>query len=105
MTEKLLHKISRSYLIFAVLILIVSAPLFYFLSEKLYIEDADEALILRKNEFLQFSISQLKENDIPVWNKFNRDIKIKEATPLKTDTIFTAIIMIRLVLKTNLTEN
>ncbi|MFM9945184.1 MAG: sensor histidine kinase [Bacteroidia bacterium] len=88
MTEKLLHKISRSYLIFAVLILIVSAPLFYFLSEKLYIEDADEALILRKNEFLQFSISQLKETDIPVWNKFNRDIKIKEATQLKTDTIF-----------------
>jgi signal transduction histidine kinase len=88
MTEKLLHKISRSYLIFAVLILIVSAPLFYFLSEKLYIDDADEALILRKNEFLQFSISQLKETDIPVWNKFNRDIKIKEATQLKTDTIF-----------------
>jgi signal transduction histidine kinase len=88
MTEKLLHKISRSYLIFAVLILIVSAPLFYFLSEKLYIEDADEALILRKNEFLKFSLSQLKETDISVWNKFNRDIKIKEATPLKTDTIF-----------------
>jgi signal transduction histidine kinase len=88
MTEKLLHKISRSYLIFAVLILIVSAPLFYFLSEKLYIEDADEALILHKNEFLQFSVSQLKETDIPVWNKFNRDIKIKEAQPLKKDTIF-----------------
>jgi len=88
MTEKLLHKISRSYLIFALLILIVSAPLFYFLSEKLYIEDADEALILRKNEFLQFSLSQLKETDIPVWNKFNRDIKIKEATQLKNDTIF-----------------
>lgn len=88
MTEKLLHKISRSYLIFAVLILIVSAPLFYFLSEKLYIEDADEALLLRKNEFLQFSISQLKKNDIPVWNKFNRDIKIKDATQLKADTIF-----------------
>jgi signal transduction histidine kinase len=88
MTEKLLHKISRSYLIFAVLILIISAPLFYFLSEKLYIEDADEALLLRKNEFLQFSISQLKENDIPVWNNFNRDIKIKDATQLKADTIF-----------------
>lgn len=79
MTKKLLHKTSRAYLIFAVLILIVSPPVFYFVSEKLYIDDADEALILRKNEFLQFSNAQLKETDIPVWNKFNRDIKIKAA--------------------------
>ncbi|MDX2280035.1 MAG: HAMP domain-containing sensor histidine kinase [Saprospiraceae bacterium] len=88
MTKRLLHKTSRAYLIFAVLILIISAPLFYFLTEKLYIDDADEALILRKNEFLKNSISQLKEADIPVWNKFNRDIKIKEAKPLVRDTIF-----------------
>ena len=88
MTKKLLHKTSRAYLIFAVLILIISAPLFYFLTEKLYIDDADEALILRKNEFLQFSIAQLKEADIPIWNKFNRDIKIIEAKPLVKDTIF-----------------
>ena len=88
MTKKLLHKTSRTYLIFAVLILIISAPLFYFLTEKLYIDDADEALILRKNEFLQFSIAQLKEADIPIWNKFNRDIKIIEAKPLQKETIF-----------------
>ena len=88
MTKKLLHKTSRAYLIFAVLILIISAPLFYFLTEKLYIDDADEALILRKNEFLQFSVSQLKITDIAVWNKFNRDIKITKALALKKDTIF-----------------
>ena len=88
MTKKLLHKTSRTYLIFAMLILIISAPLFYFLTEKLYIDDADEALILRKNEFLQFSIAQLKETDIPVWNIFNRDIKIIEAKPLQKETIF-----------------
>ena len=88
MTKKLLHKTSRAYLIFAVLILIISAPLFYFLTEKLYIDDADEALILRKNEFLQFSIAQFKEADIPIWNKFNRDIKIITAKPLQKDTIF-----------------
>lgn len=88
MTKKLLHKTSRAYLIFAVLILTISAPLFYILTEKLYIDDADEALILHRDEFLQFSIAHLKEADIPVWNKFNRDIKIKQALPLKNDTIF-----------------
>ncbi|MCC7051288.1 MAG: HAMP domain-containing histidine kinase [Bacteroidia bacterium] len=88
MTKKLLHKTSRAYLIFAVLILIISAPLFYFITEKLYIDDADEALILRKNEFLKYSQKGLKIADIPLWNKFNRDIKILDAIPLLKDTIF-----------------
>jgi len=88
MTKRLLHKTSRAYLIFAVLILIISAPLFYFLTEKLFVDDADEALIIRKNDFLHFTVSQLKETDIAVWNKFNRDTKIKDAHPLMEDTIF-----------------
>lgn len=88
MTKKLLDKTSRRYLIFSLLILIVSSPLFYFLTDKLYIDDADEALILRKNEFLTTALPNLKEADIPIWNKFNRDIKITEAKPLKKDTIF-----------------
>lgn len=66
----------------------VSAPIFYFFTDKLFIDDADEALVIRKNEFLNFTISQLKESDIPVWNKFNRDTKIKEAGTLKKDTLF-----------------
>jgi signal transduction histidine kinase len=88
MTKKLLYKTSKSYLIFAVLILLISAPLFYFVTERLYIDDADEALLLRKNEFLQHSASILTEKDIPIWNKFNRDIKIKEAQPILGDTFF-----------------
>lgn len=88
MTKKLLHKTSGAYLLFALLLLIVSAPLFYYLTEKLYIDDADEALMLRKNEFIQYSISHLKETDIPVWNKFNRDIKIEASKQLNKDTIF-----------------
>jgi len=88
MTKKLLHKTSSSYLIFAVLLLILAAPLFYFITNKLQIDDADEALMLYKNEFLKYSIINLTETDIPIWNKFNRDIKIKKATQLKSDTIF-----------------
>jgi signal transduction histidine kinase len=70
------------------LILTVASPLFYFLTDKLYIDDADEALLLRKKEFLQISLPNLKKTDVPVWNKFNRDIKINEAKPLNKDTIF-----------------
>lgn len=88
MTKKLLHKTSRVYLLFSAVLLIVSAPIFYFLTEKFYIDDADEALILRKNEFLQYSQHDLKVDEVPLWNKFNRDIKIVAAKALTKDTIF-----------------
>lgn len=88
MTKKLLHKTFVTYLTYAVLVLLVSAPLFYFSTKQLYIEDADEALLLRKNEFLQFKLTNLKQSDIAVWNKFNRDILIKEPQLCTKDSFF-----------------
>lgn len=89
MTKKLLHKTLQAYLIFSVIVLLISAPLFYFMIEKLYIEDADEALFLRKNEFIQYTIPNVKETDISIWNKMNRDIKIENPTPsVLQDTLY-----------------
>jgi len=88
MNKKLLQKTSRLYLIYAVVILIVSAPIFYYLTEKLYLDDADEALLLNKIEFLQYSLPKLKKSDIPTWNKFNRENKIIESGVNSKDTLF-----------------
>lgn len=77
MTKKLLHKTSQYYLFFSFLILLIAAPLFYYSIEKLYIDDADEALILGKNEFIQDIAPTMKIVEIAVWNKMNRDIKIE----------------------------
>ncbi len=88
MTDKLLHKTSRTYLVFALLVLTISAPLFYYITDRLYVDDADEALLLRKEEFLQYALPGLKTSEIPIWNKFNRDIKIKKAAPILNDTLF-----------------
>jgi signal transduction histidine kinase len=89
MRKKLLHKTLRVYILFSVLILVISAPVFYFLTESLYIDDANEALILRKNEFVKYSIPEMKTADIAVWNKVNRDIKIEVPTiKLLKDSIF-----------------
>lgn len=88
MTKKLLYISSKTYLIYAIATLAIAAPLFYFLTEKLYIDDADEALILRKNEFLKYSLPHLTEKDITVWNKLNRDIKILKAKSIVRDTFF-----------------
>jgi len=88
MTKKLLHKTSKSYLLLTSILLLISAPVFYFLIQNLYLEDVDEALELRKDEFLQYSVNQLKESDIPFWNAYNRDIKILKNQSIKTDTYF-----------------
>jgi signal transduction histidine kinase len=82
MKKKLLHKTLRVYILFSLIVLLISAPLFYFLADKLFIDDADEALLLRKKEFFTYNLSSLRVSDIPIWNKFNRDVKI-EKTQLK----------------------
>jgi two-component system, OmpR family, sensor histidine kinase ArlS len=88
MTKKLLHKTSKVYLLFSVMLLIVSAPLFYYITERLYIEETDETLILHKNEFVKYSLPTLKTADIQNWNKYNRNIKIEPFKNSGNDTIF-----------------
>jgi len=88
MSKKLLNKTSGAYLIYSVLILIISAPVFYYVTKKLYIEEADDTLKLHKNEFLKFSVLTLKYTDIPVWNTFNRNVKIDSGKYLTKDSLF-----------------
>ena len=70
------------------MLLIVSAPLFYYITERLYIEETDETLILHKNEFVKFSLPTLKTAEIQNWNKYNRNIKIEPFKNSGKDTIF-----------------
>lgn len=88
MNKKLLHKSSRAYLLYAVLLLMVSAPVFYYATKKLYIKEADDTLMLHKKEFLQFNIATLKQTDIPVWNRFNRNVKIERSSIVSKDSLF-----------------
>ncbi|TRX31653.1 HAMP domain-containing histidine kinase [Flavobacterium sp. ZT3R18] len=89
MTEKLLHKTLKYYLSFSLLVMLLAAPLFYFVTQFLYLEEADEGLVLLKKEFIENSIPKLKENDIEVWNKLNRNVKINKVQEnLKEDTFF-----------------
>lgn len=88
MTKKLLHKTSRIYLLFSAMILIVSAPLSYFITKGLYIKETDETLILHKNEFLKYSLPTITTAEIHNWNKYNRNIKIEPFKNSGKDTIF-----------------
>ena len=89
MTNKLLNKTLRIYVGFSVIVLVISAPLFYWLTERLYIEDADETLFLRKEEFLKYNLPTIKTIDINTWNNINRDVRIEDSwMNVKRDSIF-----------------
>jgi signal transduction histidine kinase len=74
--NRLLNKTLLYYTFFATIILLLSAPFFYWMMEKLYTDDVDEAIVLRKKEFETNNQQTLHITDIAVWNKFNRDIRI-----------------------------
>jgi len=89
MTKKLLNKTLKYYLLFSLLVMLLAAPSFYFVAEFLYLDEADEGLVVLKKEFVENSIPKLEENDIEVWNKLNRNVKINKVQEnLKDDTFF-----------------
>lgn len=74
--NRLLNKTLLYYSFFATVILLLSAPFIYWTMEKLYRDDVDEAILLRRDEFETNNRKLLNISDIPVWNQFNRDTRI-----------------------------
>ena len=74
--NKLLNRTLSYYLVLSTIVLALSGPGFYWLIEKLYLDDVDEAITLHKDEFLKNNMPNLSLNDISQWNRFNRDIHI-----------------------------
>ena len=88
MNKKLLQKTSKVYLLYSVIILTISAPLFYYITEKLYIEEIDETLMLQKNEFLSYSLPKLTITEVPKWNEYNINSKIEKFNNRLKNTLF-----------------
>jgi signal transduction histidine kinase len=91
--KRLLNKTLLYYTLFATIILSLSIPFLYWMMEKLYTNDVDEAILLRKKEFVTNNLQLLRITDIPIWNKFNRDIRILPDTVISKpkDTIIQEI--------------
>ena len=88
MNKKLLYKTTRDFLVFSVLVLLISAPVFYLITERLYIEETDETLLLQKEEFVEDFLANFKISDIPIWNKYNRNVSILPSDNIHKDTLF-----------------
>jgi len=89
MKQKLFYKTQKAYMLFSLLVLTISAPVFYLLIEGMYEEDIDETLVLHQKEFMTYHAPGLRESEIAVWNRVSRDLKIEAATfPIPRDSVF-----------------
>ncbi len=89
MTKKLLHKTTNQFLVFSLLLLLISAPVFYYITNYLYLEETDESMLLRKKEFVQEQLNTFKILDITQWNKFNRNGLLLPSHIVTKDSLFT----------------
>jgi two-component system, OmpR family, sensor histidine kinase ArlS len=81
MTKKLLNKTVRLYLAFSAVVLLLTVPVFYGVLKALHLEEADEMLMLRLQEFREQTLPTFHTADIKVWNKWNQDVKILASEP------------------------
>lgn len=88
MKKKLLHKTLRVYILFSLAVLLISAPVFYFFTERLFIEDADETLFLYQKEFYTNNLPSMKQHDVQNWNHVSRDIKIESGISSQKDSVY-----------------
>lgn len=85
--KKLLQKTTNSFLLFAVIILLISAPLFYYISQWLYIYETDEVLHFHKGAFIKESHKDFTEQDIKAWNKYNSEVMIVPDMGVTKDSV------------------
>ncbi|QJD96006.1 hypothetical protein HH214_09010 [Mucilaginibacter robiniae] len=90
---KLLAKTSRILLGYAIVVLLVSIPLFYFVIEQLYYQDVDDALRLRKKELTIRTKKLHRERDIALWLAMDNDVKISLSAPPLRDSIYPKLYM------------
>jgi two-component system sensor histidine kinase ArlS len=78
-TKKLLPKTLRVYVIFALIVLLTGAPVFYSITRWLYIEDTNETLSLSKESFIKYALPHIKEKDIVSFNRLSWNLRISDA--------------------------
>lgn len=85
--KKLLNKTTNSFLAYSIVILLIAAPLFYFISQYLYIYETDEVLHFHKGAFINEIHEDFTQNDIDLWNKYNHEVMIVPDMGVKKDSI------------------
>ncbi|PTS89924.1 sensor histidine kinase [Flavobacterium sp. HMWF030] len=85
--KKLLGKTTRDFLVLAAVILIICAPIFYFVSQWLFIYETEEVLVQHKNAFINQSSRNFTPEDIKTWNRYNLHFTILPDMGVSRDSI------------------
>ncbi len=89
MSSRLLTKTLRVNMLVSAIILLLTAPLFYWITNGLSVDDADEALLFAKINFSQYTQPTLKRDEVADWNRFNRDMHLFDSDRvINQDTIY-----------------
>jgi signal transduction histidine kinase len=76
-------------MLFSLGVMLFGVPLFFFITQWLYLHETDEALVVQKEEFVNFYLPQLKENEIAIFNKLSSDLQIEKfQNTISKDTLF-----------------
>ena len=81
--KKLLNRTLLYYLLLATILLLLCAPVQYWVTRMLYLDEVNEMILQRRDDFMSKVLPGLKKADIPTWNRFNRDILILNDTTAK----------------------
>lgn len=85
--KSLLSKSMLWFTLSTVSILLICSPLFFLMMKYFYIEDLDELIIYRSNEFIEDQLTSFTEDEVAYWNKYNEDMQILTATEDNTINI------------------
>jgi signal transduction histidine kinase len=85
---KLLDKTVRVLLGYAIVVLLISIPVFYLLIEKLYFEDVDDALIYKKMELENRTKRLHNDQQIELWLAMDGEVSLAPFKGIQKDTIY-----------------
>ena len=92
MSKKLLIKTRQGYLAFSIVVLLLAAPAFYYLSQWLQLYQTDRVLQLHKDAFSKLDLDTFSDGDLGIWNKYNHDVKYLRCGNLRKVSLFTTTI-------------
>ncbi len=87
--KKLLNKTMFYSALVSASLLILSAPLFYLLIERLYTHQVDEGLRHKRDIFVNRYLSQFDAKTVETWNNFNQDLKLTRTSGAQPELFLT----------------
>lgn len=85
---RLLDRTIIKYLVYSAVVVLIGIPAFYFVINKLFIDDIDETLVLRKNDLRRKIEKVSSPKDVKILETFDRNIEVRPLSKMHADTLY-----------------